>query len=88
MLKKLLIKQFKCFFETEIRFGKITVLAGANGVGKSSVIQALLLIKRLYQTEEQNYISINGKEKTFLELGTVKEIINTNAKDSFIRACS
>ena len=87
MLKKLLIKQFKCFFKTEIRFGKITVLAGANGVGKSSVVQALLLIKRLYQTfqtDEQNYISINDKEKTFLELGTVKEIINTNAKDNFI----
>lgn len=87
MLKKLQIKQFKCFLDSEIHFGNITALAGGNGVGKSSVIQALLLLRRLYQTyetEERNHIAINDKEKTFLELGTTEEIINTNAKNNII----
>ncbi|MCC5944400.1 MAG: AAA family ATPase [Bernardetiaceae bacterium] len=84
MLRKMRIKQFKCFLDTEISFGKITALAGGNGVGKSSVVQGLLLLRRLYQTyetKEAESISINDKEKTFLELGSTSEIINTNAKD-------
>ena len=52
MLSKLIIRQFKCFAESEIHFGDITVLAGANGVGKSSVIQSLLLLNQLYRHSE------------------------------------
>lgn len=86
MLKKLLIRQFKCFKEETISFGQITVLAGANGVGKSSVIQAMLLLNELYRHDEGGgtYLSINDKTNTFLELGSTKEILYSNAEDSTI----
>ncbi len=82
MLKKLQIQNFKCFLNQTIDFGQITVLAGANGVGKSSLIQSLLLLRRFYESTlvvEIDNIAINDKEKTFLELGTTKEIINSEA---------
>lgn len=40
------IKNFKCFYETSIGINRLTILAGANGFGKSSVIQALLFMRR------------------------------------------
>jgi predicted ATPase len=81
MLKKLQIQNFKCFLNQEIGFGRITVLAGANGVGKSTVVQSLLLIHRAFEADmEGKEIIVNDKQKTFLELGNTKEILNTNAE--------
>lgn len=39
------INQFKCFEEANIYLNKLTILAGANGYGKSTVIQALLYLR-------------------------------------------
>src|SRR3990172_2612349 len=48
MLKKLRLTNFKAFGDPglEIEPGLITVLIGPNGTGKSSVLQALLLLKQ------------------------------------------
>ena len=43
MIKKFLIRNYKCFPELGISFKRMNILAGANAAGKSSVIQALLL---------------------------------------------
>lgn len=40
------IRNFKCFKEIEIPLRQLTVLAGANGKGKSTAIQALLFLRR------------------------------------------
>lgn len=40
------IENFKCFRHQTIPFNKLTVLTGANGNGKSTVIQALLFLRR------------------------------------------
>ncbi|MEN2800468.1 AAA family ATPase [Capnocytophaga sputigena] len=53
------IQNFKCFKKTEIPINQLTVLAGGNGNGKSSVIQALLLLRRTLEKEEEN-IELNG----------------------------
>src|SRR3972149_5413120 len=57
MLKKLRLTNFKAFGDPglEIEPGLITVLIGPNGTGKSSVLQALLLLKqqRLQDTRLQ-----------------------------------
>ncbi|MCP4137477.1 MAG: AAA family ATPase [bacterium] len=45
------IKNFKCFPDNEIPLNKLTVFAGANGSGKSTAVQALLLLLR-HQTEK------------------------------------
>lgn len=46
MIENLNIKNYKCFLSTSINLNRITVLAGTNAVGKSSLIQALLLIRQ------------------------------------------
>ena len=46
MLRRLDIKNFKCYAETSVGFGGLTVLAGANGTGKSTIIQALLVVRQ------------------------------------------
>ena len=44
------IDGFKCFKEdTLFEFNNITLLTGSNSVGKSSVIQSLLLLKTISQ---------------------------------------
>jgi recombinational DNA repair ATPase RecF len=43
---KLTIANFKCFHEIDIPLNQLTVFAGANGNGKSTVIQALLFLRR------------------------------------------
>lgn len=42
MINELTIKGLKCFDEVEISFENLTLLAGKNSLGKSTVIQALL----------------------------------------------
>jgi len=43
---KLNIKNFKCFEDKEITLNRLTVLAGANGNGKSTVVQTLLFLRK------------------------------------------
>lgn len=48
MLNKIDIKNFKSHKASGIELGNLTVLAGQNGVGKSSVIQSLLLLRQTF----------------------------------------
>jgi predicted ATPase len=60
------IKNFKCFHEVEIPLNKLTVLAGANGNGKSTVIQSLLFLRKTiehcakWEKDKFNYNEPNG----------------------------
>jgi predicted ATPase len=49
MLKRLQVRDFKSLRELEVEFGRLTVLVGANGCGKSSVLQAIELVRDLAQ---------------------------------------
>lgn len=49
MITRLGIKNFKSHKNTEIGLNKLTVLTGVNGCGKTSVIQAFLLLRQTYQ---------------------------------------
>ena len=42
----LFIRQFKCLKNTELPLKNLTIFTGGNGCGKSSVIQALLFLRR------------------------------------------
>ncbi len=46
MLQKLLLKNFKCFDELEIKFSNLNLLVGTNSSGKSSIIQSILLVMK------------------------------------------
>ena len=76
-MKKLIIKNFKCFENMEVDFKGLTILAGANGAGKSTVIQVLLLLKQSYDIhnvslDAMKYLYLNDY---YCELGTIGEVL-------------
>ncbi len=79
MITKVTLQRFKCFEKPEtVLLSKINLFAGCNGRGKSSFLQALLLIAQSIDTEKRlNHIQINGK---FIELGTFEDIKNIKTK--------
>ena len=44
MIKKLKLNNFKCFQEIDMKFTNVNVLTGLNGMGKSTVMQGILLL--------------------------------------------
>jgi predicted ATPase len=46
MLKTLDLTNFKCFASQRFELAPVTILAGQNGMGKSTVLQSLLLIRQ------------------------------------------
>lgn len=75
---KLNIKNFKCFENSSIELKPLTILVGANGVGKSSVIQSFLLLRETLELRKQNVekISLNGPFG--LSLGSSSGLVNQN----------
>ncbi|HEY6586426.1 MAG TPA: AAA family ATPase, partial [Candidatus Methanoperedens sp.] len=47
-LKKVFIKNFKSLHDCEIDIGKMNVVVGANASGKSNLIEAFRLLKKIY----------------------------------------
>ena len=58
MITNIRLENFKCFRELDISPKLVTVLIGANGTGKSSVLQSLVLLK---QWVGQNLFSFQGE---------------------------
>lgn len=48
MISRIHIKNFKCFANLDLELSKLNVLTGVNSMGKSTVIQALLLLRQSY----------------------------------------
>lgn len=57
MIREVHLTNFKCFQQERIPLNNLTVLSGGNGVGKSSVIQSLLLLR---QTGDQARLLAGG----------------------------
>lgn len=82
MITELRLKNFKCLKDDFFSLSKINVFAGRNGIGKSSLLQSLLLIAQsLDDNGLLKKVKING---AFLQLGTYSDIIIKDSKDSKI----
>lgn len=83
MIQSIVIENFKCFHKLELSLSKLNVFTGINGMGKSSLIQTILLIR---QTIEQGNLSqsiiLNGK---YISLGKCRDILTENANSEEIR---
>ena len=66
MITNITLQNFKCFRELEVNPKLITVFIGPNGTGKSSVLQALLLLKQSVLADlygrQMHLINIPGEE--------------------------
>ena len=79
MLDNLTLTNFKCFESQNLPLRNLTLLAGLNGMGKSSVIQSLLLLR---QSHEQNLlaagsgVTLNGD---LVRIGTAQDALYAGA---------
>lgn len=83
MIRTLQLRNFKCFEDQTLSFGRLTLLAGLNGTGKSSVLQALLLLRQSYQQGLllQTGLSLNGD---WVRLGTASDALFEGAEEETI----
>ncbi|OEC34955.1 Predicted ATPase [Pseudomonas cuatrocienegasensis] len=82
MLERIELHNFKSARNLPIRLASLTVLTGLNGSGKSSVLQALALLKQsLRLDEELQELSLRG---TLVNLGRSEDIRFENATDDEI----
>ncbi|WP_294331834.1 DUF3696 domain-containing protein [uncultured Chryseobacterium sp.] len=82
-IKSLKISNFKTLVNHKINLARITILAGANSVGKSSTVQSILFLrsliekitsKQLNDSAGEIEIALNGS--FMLSLGSTKEVIS------------
>ncbi len=74
MLTRLDLKYFKCFELLHLPLAELTLLTGTNASGKSSVLQALVLLHQTMQEHEwSNRLMLNGDS---IKLGTVSDVVD------------
>ena len=79
MLRSVGLTNFKCFDSVSLACAPLTLLCGGNGVGKSSVIQSLLVLRQSYLTGElQAGRLVLGGELT--DLGTGQDVLCESAE--------
>lgn len=77
MIGHLKITNFKAFASAEIRLAPYTLLSGLNSSGKSTVLQALALLRQgkscLQDADEEGGLPLNGE---LVELGTGRDVLH------------
>lgn len=82
MIKQLEIKNFKCFKDIVLPFKNVNVLSGINGMGKSTVEQAILLLWQSYMRDpslkcfylNDQFTSIGNAQDALCEKADVEEL--------------
>lgn len=74
MLSRIDLHDFKCFELLRLPLSDLTLLSGANASGKSSVLQALVLLHQTMRDHEWSArLLLNGKA---IKMGTVSDIVD------------
>lgn len=82
MIRELKIKNIKCFNELNIELEALNVLAGINSMGKSTVIQSLLLLRQAYEMNAiDKGIHLNGDVVT---IGSGRDFMNRNSNEDCV----
>lgn len=74
MIKEIRVQNFKCFEHVCVGLRELNLFTGINGMGKSTLIQALLLFRQTYERnnlDKDNHVLLNGR---YISLGTIKDI--------------
>ena len=77
----LYINGFKCFIDKHFELNNLTLLTGANASGKSSVIQALLILKYASESEEANSVLTLENPRFAFDFGYADSLINRELQE-------
>lgn len=83
MISSISLRNFKCFEKVTFDLQSLCLFTGLNGMGKSTVLQALLLLRQSFLdgSLESTGLSLNS---SIIELGTAKDVLNHNTDEEKI----
>lgn len=78
MITKISIENFKSIFNEEIEVGNLNLFTGVNGSGKSTFLQAMLILRQSYLSgnlyRKPQSITLGDQDK-LVSLGTFKDVL-------------
>lgn len=81
MIERIQLKNFKCFEKLDLELSNLNVLAGINSMGKSTIIQALLLLRQTYDNNSLDKgLHLNGE---LVSIGTGYDVLYRNSNEDF-----
>lgn len=83
MINQFGIENFKSHLNTNIPLSNLNIFAGINGMGKSSFIQALLLLRQSYFKNRLSGLELSNAD--LCKIGSIKDAIAISADDNMIR---
>lgn len=73
MIEAIHLENFKCFASQQINMGALTVLSGMNSVGKSTVIQSMLMLRQSHIGKSDKFVGrLNGP---LVSLGYIDDVL-------------
>jgi hypothetical protein len=95
-IQELTVKNYKSILDGSIEIRPITILAGSNNSGKSSMIQPLLLLKQTLETPEQQFgillsganVSLTGFEQIRSKIPGASEQVQIGIKTEYLNLIS
>ncbi len=84
MIEFIRIENFKTLLEADFPLSNLNIFSGLNGMGKSSLIQSLLLLRQSYDknTLPTKGLLLNGE---YVELGMGNDVLSSNSESDQIR---
>ena len=83
MIRKIKLSNFKCFQNLDLDCAPLTLLCGLNGMGKSSVIQALLVLRQSFESGDllHGRLVLGGE---LADLGTGTDVLFEGADSDIV----
>ena len=82
MIREVRLKNFKCFSKLELELKELNLFSGINSMGKSSTIQAFLLLRQAYENGAlEKGLYLNGE---YISIGTGRDLLYLNAENEEI----
>lgn len=81
MINSINIENFKSHLNTKVVFSNLNIITGMNGVGKSSLIQALLLLRQSYEKDKLKTLHLVGD---YYSVGSIDDAISQSVEKNEI----
>ncbi len=76
MLTRIQLENFKSWRKLDIELAPLTMLFGTNSSGKTSILQALLLLKQTAASfDRKQHINFGGSQRDYVDLGSYRDLV-------------
>lgn len=84
MINLISLSNFKSIKEEDFELANLTIFSGQNGMGKSSVLQSLLLLRQSFEQHTLPNIGLS-LAGNYVNLGVGKDLLFNNAEEEIIK---